>query len=139
MEFFKDPTHLALTASALITGTMLLASLFKRREGEVTPTEATLLINREDALVIDVRETQEFLTGHIAGARNIPLGKLSDRLAELEADKTRPIVLVCASGTRSATAQKTLLAAGFAQVNNLAGGVSAWQNANLPLTKKGQK
>lgn len=139
MEFFKDPYHLALVATALISGALLLASLFKRRVGEVTPTEATLLINREDALVIDVREPPEFFGGHIAGARNIPLAKLAERLGELEQFKSRPIVLICAAGSRSATAYKTLVDAGFSSVNNLAGGVGAWQQANLPLTKKGQK
>ncbi len=139
MEFFKDPTHLAVAATALISGTMLLASLFQRRDGEVSPSEATLLINREDAVVIDVREAPEFFSGHIAGARNIPLPKLAERLAELDEFKARALVVVCASGGRSATAQKTLVAAGFSQVKNLAGGVSAWQQASLPLTKKGQK
>lgn len=130
---------MALAAAALVTGSMLLFSLFKRRDDEVTPTEATLLINREDALVIDVREAPEFFGGHIAGARNIPLPKLAERLAELAEFKERPIVVVCASGGRSATAQKTLVGNGFGRVKNLAGGVSAWHQANLPLTKKGQK
>lgn len=139
MEFFKDPYHLALVATALISGSMLLLSLFKRREGDVSPTEATLLINRQDALVLDVREAPEFFGGHIAGARNIPLAKLAERLGELEQFKARPIVVTCAAGSRSATAYKTLTDAGFSAVKNLAGGVGAWQQANLPLTKKGQK
>lgn len=139
MEFFKDPYHLALVATALISGTMLLASMFKRREGDISPTEATLLINREDALVIDVREPPEFIGGHIAGARNIPLARLAERLSELEQFKTRTIIVTCAAGSRSATAYKTLVDAGFSTVKNLAGGVGAWQQANLPLVKKGKK
>lgn len=139
MEFFKDPFHLAMAASALISGTMLLLSMFQRRPDEVSPSEATLLLNREDALVIDVREPPEYFGGHIAGSRNIPLPKLAERLAELNEFKERVLVVVCASGGRSATAQKTLAAAGFGKAKNLAGGISAWQQANLPLTKKGQK
>ena len=139
MEFFKDPFHLAMAASALISGTMLLISLFQRRGDEVSPNQATLMLNREDALLIDVREPPEFFSGHIAGSRNIPLPKLAERLAELNEFKERSLLVVCASGGRSATAQKTLTAAGFGKVKNLAGGVSAWQQASLPLTKKGQK
>ena len=139
LNFFLDPYHGGLAATALISGGMLLSSLARRATGEVTPTEATLLINREDALVIDVRETNEYANGFIAGSRNIPLAKLGERLGELDGDKNRKVVLACAGGGRSAQAMKTLLQAGFTDVRNLAGGVAAWQQAGLPLTRKGKK
>jgi rhodanese-related sulfurtransferase len=139
LNFLLDPYHGALAATAVISGAMLLASLARRATGEVNPTEATLLINREDALVIDVREPGEYASGFIAGSRNIPLGKLAERLSELEADKSRKVVVACAAGSRSAQAAKTLTQAGFSDVRNLAGGISAWQQAGLPLSRKGKK
>lgn len=138
-NFLLDPYHGALAATAVISGSVLLASLARRATGEVNPTEATLLINREDALVIDVRETNEYASGFIAGSRNIPLARLAERLGELDGDKNRKVVVACAGGSRSAQAVKTLTQAGFTDVRNLAGGISAWQQAGLPLSRKGKK
>ncbi len=102
----------------------------------VSPAEATQLINREDALVLDVRDDGEYQGGHIINSVHIPLTGLSDRLGELEKHKDKPIIVGCRSGQRSARACSTLRKQGFERVYNLAGGVMAWQNANLPLSKK---
>ena len=102
----------------------------------VSPSEATQLINREDALVLDVREDGEYQGGHIINALHIPVASLNERLGELEKHKDKPIIVGCRSGQRSARACATLRKQGFEQVYNLSGGVMAWQNANLPLSKK---
>jgi rhodanese-related sulfurtransferase len=70
----------------------------------LTPAEATLMMNREDALVLDVRETGEWSGGHITGARHITLGQLDKRLSELDKFKEKPIIVVCATGNRSSSA-----------------------------------
>lgn len=101
-----------------------------------SPMEATQLLNREDALLLDVREDNEFKQGHIMGARHVPLRLLSERLKDLEAYRERPVIVSCRSGQRSARAATTLKKHGFNRVYNLAGGVMAWQDANLPLSRK---
>lgn len=123
---------------ALFSGSMLLWSMFGNRiRGikEVDATAALQLINHKGALVLDVREDDEYKAGHVLNSTLIPLGKLNQRIAELEKHKEQPIVVVCRSGNRSGTACVMLAKQGFMQAYNLAGGVMAWQKANLPLQK----
>lgn len=123
---------------ALFSGSMLLWSMFGNRiRGikEVDSTAALQLINHKDAVVLDVREPDEYQAGHVLNARLIPLGKLKERIAELEKHKDQPIVVVCRSGNRSGTACVMLGKQGFTQAYNLAGGMMAWQKASLPVEK----
>ncbi|MEK7810486.1 MAG: rhodanese-like domain-containing protein [Pseudomonadota bacterium] len=123
---------------ALISGCMLFWSFFGNRiRGikEVDTLGAMSLINRSNALVLDVREQGEYDAGHIINSRLIPVGKLKERIGELEKYRERPIVVVCRSGARSASATALLNKHNFAQAHNLSGGVIAWQKANLPLEK----
>ena len=101
----------------------------------ILPTNAVNLINHDDALVLDVRENNEYMGGHIINSIHIPLGTLNNRLNELEKYKNKPVIVGCRSGQRSASACATLKKQGFESVYNLSGGVMGWQNANLPLTK----
>jgi len=131
--------NLLLFAALAVTLVMLFFNLFgSRLKGyqPVNPTEAVNLINRDNALVLDVREVNEYQSGHILNARHIPQSALDKRLDELEKDKDRPIILVCRSGSRSSHAAGVLKKHGFEKVYNLSGGIMAWQNANLPLTRK---
>lgn len=123
---------------ALTSGAMLFWSYFGNRLlgiKEADHIAATQLINRQNALVLDVREQSEYDAGHILGSKLIPLGKLRERVGELEKYRERPIIVVCRSGQRSATACGLLGKQGFTQVHNLSGGVTAWQKASLPLEK----
>lgn len=99
---------------------------------KVTGPEAVQILNRKAAVVVDVREPNEFTSGHIARAINIPLGQVATRSQELKKYKEKPIIVCCASGARSARAAAILRKEGFADVRNLAGGLSAWRSANLP-------
>ena len=131
-------SNLLAISIALFSGTMLLWSLFGNRlRGikEVDSIAALQLINHKNALVLDVRENDEYKSGHVLNAIHIPLGKLKGRIGELLKYQDRPIVVVCRSGNRSATACTILGKQGFAQAHNLAGGVVAWQKAKLPLEK----
>jgi rhodanese-related sulfurtransferase len=124
-------------AIACVSGGMLLWPLIAGGNvANLTPAEATLLMNREDALVLDVRETGEWGAGHITGARHITLGQLDKRLSELEKFKEKPIIVVCATGNRSSSACGQLKKHGFGKVYSLGGGISAWRDASLPLTTK---
>ncbi len=99
------------------------------------PQEATLLMNHENAVVLDVREDNEYAQGHILNSVHIPLSTLTDKMERLEKYRNRPIIASCMSGNRSGRACGVLKKNGFENVHNLKGGIIAWQNASLPLTK----
>lgn len=102
----------------------------------ITPQQATLMINREDAVVIDVRDSKEWAAGHIPNARHIVLDQLEKQLPEIEKLKARPLILNCQMGGRSSTACGILKKHGFEKVFSLAGGIDAWREAGLPVTTK---
>lgn len=104
----------------------------------VPPLQAVSLINHDNALILDVRETNEFESGHIINALHISIGSLGNNLAKLDKYRQQPIVVGCASGNRSSHACRILKKNGFEKVYNLKGGMLAWQSAGLP-TAKGKK
>jgi len=118
---------------ALVAGGLLLwPTITGARNGGVSPSEAVRLMNREKASVIDVSEPGEYAVGHIVGSKNIPIGRL-EVAPELPKNKTLPVVLVCATGKRAAKAAKALEAKGYAKAVVLAGGLTAWKAANMPI------
>lgn len=125
-------------AIAASSGFMLFWSIFGNKIRGIQETDtigALQLINHKNALVLDVREPSEFEAGHVLNAKHIPLGKLNERIGELEKYRDKPIVVICRSGKRSASACALMVKQGFTQAYNLAGGVMAWQKGNLPLEK----
>lgn len=110
-----------------------LRSLFSSgpAPGQVDAAEARRLQQEERAVLLDVREPAEWRAGHAKGARHVPLGKLAVAMKDLPRDV--PVVVVCASGARSAMAARRLGAAGFTRVHNLRGGMAAWRRAGLPM------
>lgn len=119
----------------LISGGALLIPSILRRGKKVSLLQATQLMNQSKCTILDVREASEFDAGHIKSAKNMPLSDLPKRIIELEKQKANPVLTVCASGTRSATAAAMLNRAGFANVVSLDGGMSAWQDQGLPVVK----
>lgn len=120
------------------SGLMLLWSYFGSKiQGikEVNTAAALQLINHKDAIIVDVREQNEFDGGHVLNSKLIPLGTLKGRVGELEKYREHPIVLVCRSGQRSRIASAQLKNRGFTEAYSLIGGVVAWQKAELPLEK----
>jgi len=103
---------------------------------EVSPLEATQLLNHQDAVLLDVREPQEYQDGFLPNSIRIPLGSLSEKAAQLDKHRERPIIIVCRSGNRSAHAGRMLKKMGYETVYNLGGGLHAWRAANLPISKK---
>lgn len=136
MQFVAD--NLIWITVAFVSGGMLLWPLIRGKTGgpAVSPMQATQLINREDAIVVDVRDQQEYAKGHIPNARHIPLAQFDKRIDELEKFKKRPVIVNCQSGNRSYSACAALRKSGFEKVFNLDGGASAWEQAGLPLTTK---
>lgn len=122
---------------ALTSGGLLLLPTLQKGAGggnAVSPTEAVRLINREKALLIDISEPGEFATGHAIGARNVPMGQLQGSKA-LPSNKATPVLLICATGPRSARAAAQLRKAGFEKAFTISGGTAAWRDAQLPLEK----
>ena len=134
----KSPMNMMLFGLALASGAMLIWPLISRayRPGaEVGTFEAVQLINRRDAVVLDLRDTGEYSAGHIANAKHIPQAQVNERIKDLEKYKSRPIIVSDASGARAPAAAAALRKHGFSEAVALRGGVSAWQQAGLPLEK----
>lgn len=103
---------------------------------ELSTHETTLLINKEDAVVLDIRPAAEFKKGHILGSKQIKQEQINKaEFASLEKDKDKPIIVVCAMGMTSKKTASQLLKAGFEKVSVLKGGINAWQAASLPVSK----
>jgi rhodanese-related sulfurtransferase len=133
VDFVRN--NLLLIVVAFVSGAMLLWPLVRRSTGGpwVNTAEATHLINREDALVVDVRDPGEYGAGHILGAKNVPLSRLGD--GELSKKKERPVIVYCDGTDRSSKAIAALKKLGYTRVANLSGGLKAWQQAGLPVEK----
>ena len=118
----------------------VLLVIFIRNETQrggrgVSPQELVNLVNREGAIVLDVRDSKEFDAGHIVDAVNVPHGALESRLGELEKYKAKKVTIVCKMGQHSGVAGALLRKAGFAEVSRLNGGMSEWRNQNMPVVK----
>lgn len=136
MEFITD--NVLLIGLALGSGAMLLWPLLSRGAGgvaNVSPNEAVLLMNRSNAIVLDVRDDAEFAAGHITDAKHIPLAKLAVRIKDLEKFKGKPILVHCQGGVRSSKACDILRKNEFTKLHNLQGGLNAWVAAKLPVVK----
>jgi rhodanese-related sulfurtransferase len=109
---------------ALLVAGLLIAWMILQRRGNVSPAEARRLVAEEGARLLDVRTPVEFASGHLDGARDVPVQELSGRLDEV-GPKDVPVVVYCRSGARSPSAAKLLRASGFARVVNL-GAMTRW-------------
>jgi rhodanese-related sulfurtransferase len=129
--------NIFLIVIAAVSGGMLIWPLLRKGTGGpwVNTLQATQLMNRDDALVVDLRPAAEFAGGHILGARNIPLADLERRAGELDKHKAKPLIVHCGDGNRAGGGAALLRKHGFANVLNLSGGYAAWQQAGLPVEK----
>lgn len=130
-------THWVLfLALVMIVGLLIATTAKDRLLGfrEIKPGEAVAMINHQDAVVLDVRAPEEFSTGHILNAINVPAAALEDN-AELEAYRDRPVIVCCRTGPRAARAGALLRKRGYTSVFKLSGGILAWEGAGLPLSK----
>ena len=126
----------------LVSAFLIVLGLFVRNEVSrggrgVTAQELVNLVNRDGALIVDVRDQKEFSDGHIVDAVNIPHAALPARLSELERHKAKPIVVTCKMGQHASAAGTVLRKAGFENVSRLKGGIMEWRNQNLPVVKGG--
>lgn len=137
LEFIGNNLILAGVWVALAAA--LIFHLSKSGAQAIGPQQAVMLINRNDGVVLDIRDKKDYDAGHIVDSMHIPHTKLSAQLAELEKLKSRPIIVVCKMGQHSGDACKMLQSAGFEQVVRLRGGMAEWRAQNLPLVQKAVK
>ncbi len=136
LEFITN--HPFLIGAFVITlGMIAFVEMQRNLRGgkEVTPSAAVRLQN-DDGVFIDVRDIGEYKQGHLLNARHVPLKELGDRVHELQKYKDRPVIAYCGNGMRAAKACGLLSKNGFGQVYSLAGGLAAWEKANMPVERK---
>lgn len=134
MTFIVENWYLILLA--VVSGGLLLVPALKgAASGSLQPNDAVLKINREKAVIVDVREPEEYVKGHITNAKNIPLSQLDERLPQVAKNKALPVILVCEKGARAVRAQQQAKKLGYEKAEALAGGMKAWREAGLPVTK----
>jgi rhodanese-related sulfurtransferase len=94
-----------------------------------------LSMTQQGALLLDVRQPEEYASIHAPNAQLIPLGELPSRMSEIAAYKDKPIVVICRSGRRSAKAVDLLREAGYSNVSNIAGGIQGWESDGLEVVR----
>lgn len=124
----------------LVSTFVILLMLFVRNEiarggKSVSPQQLVHMMNRDEAVVLDLRERKEFTEGHIIDAINIPQASLDSRINELEPYRERPVIVACKMGQQASAAGNILRKAGFSNVMRLSGGMTEWRGNNLPLVK----
>ena len=136
-EFAVNHPFLVIAFAALLAMIFFNeAKIATQRFASLSPAGAVNLMNQDDVVVLDVREPSETAGGKIAKAIQIPMSSLSKRVGELEKHKGRTILVYCKTGARSASACRELSKHGFDKVYSLNGGMVAWQDAHLPISKK---
>jgi rhodanese-related sulfurtransferase len=127
--------HFALVASFVVLVGLFLYTEALRGGEQVSPQEASNLVNHEEALIIDLRSGDAFRKGHIHGSENVSADKLDGEIARLEKQGDKPLILVCELGNQSGTVGRKLQSRGFKRVYRLRGGIDAWIGNHMPLVK----
>jgi rhodanese-related sulfurtransferase len=136
LDFAGRHPYLALALGALTLAIVVneISTLFRGYRA-LGPAALTALVNRDNALVVDLRPNADFEKGHIPGSKNVLMSQFDPENKQLAAARALPVVLVCKAGQTSGDAARRLHKAGFAHVYVLDGGIGAWQQADLPLAK----
>lgn len=135
-QFLWD--NILLVGLLLVSGGMLIWPLIGSLVSgarQLGTLEATRIMNTGNALVLDVREPSEFASGRIPKSKNVPLAELAKRSDEIARFKEKPVIVACATGSRTTSALKVLKGAGFSDLYALKGGIASWREATLPIEK----
>lgn len=131
MHLFSKYCRLGLTIGIFLLSGYSFAETDAIKTESVSPKEASVMHVEQKAVIVDVREDEEWNEHHIPGAVHIPLAQLNERLSELKQYKDSPVITQCKGGKRSAEAQIALKSAGFSKVYNMDGGIQAWDKEGL--------
>jgi len=135
LEFITN--HLVLCGLFVVILVLLIKNLltdFTQGGSSIEASEATRLMNRENAILLDIRNQAEFSDGHIINATNIPFSEFENRASELEKLRDHPVIICCKTGSTARLAVSNLKKLGFEKIYHLKGGIESWKNADLPLT-----
>jgi len=138
--YFMNPTEFLITywyyvLAFLVTGFLFIREVFDYApKNAMTPFEATALINRKRAGVVDVRDVEAFKAGHLPSAVHIPLDQLGDRYNELKKYKNKKLLVIAERNNQASSAVKLLEKSGFSDVYMLNGGMEKWKTEGLPVT-----
>ncbi|OZB18350.1 MAG: sulfurtransferase [Marinobacter sp. 34-60-7] len=136
-RLFEFVVNHYILVSLFVAFLIAILVLESRRGGaKISAQGAVNLINKDEAVVVDIRDRKEFNEGRITGSVNIPLNSLKSRANELSKFKEKQIIVVDKMGQHSAMAVKQLNGEGYANVVRLNGGIADWKGSNLPLVKK---
>lgn len=136
VTFFTDYTNLVLLVALLVSGGFLLwPMLTGGGRGGLSAAEATQLINRRNAVVVDLRPAAEYTNGHLPSARHLEFSELQAKIGQIAKNKASPVLLVCQNGLQSNKASRIVREAGYTEVHVLQGGLNAWQQAGMPVVK----
>lgn len=134
--FMQQHGTLSLALIVVLTLLILIEFVKQKNSGtRISSAQMTHLINHQNAMVVDVRNTDGYNSGHIINSVSLPLAEMEDKIKKIEKFKSQPIVLVCATGTESQRAAAVLQKKGFT-VYTLAGGLRTWKMDQLPLVKQ---
>ena len=128
--------HWEMVVALVLTLLVLLITERRKAAPSVSPQQATVMVNGEDALLLDIRAPLDFKAGRVIGAKNIPFADLTKRMSELEKHKDKPIVIICKTGQTASSAANMLKKADYTNVYRMSGGMAEWTGQNLPLVRK---
>jgi len=135
LEYTAHHQALSLLAVAAVIAVLIYEWRERaQRAGAVSPQDAVRLMNQGAAL-LDVRESDDYVAGHIRGARSLPLSRLADGLDSLKRYKDKPVIVYCERGANATSAMRHLSEQGFGKVVNLRGGLNAWRAEQLPVAR----
>ena len=135
-EFFANNSFLIIAFAVVLLLTVRAEFMHQSsKTNELSPLQATRLMNNENAVIIDVSETADYKNGHIKGAINVPMKELKSKLSELQKYSDKAVLAVCKSGNQSIRACKVLKQSKFSNVHNVSGGLHNWVESNLPVVK----
>lgn len=128
--------HWDMVLALLATIAMLIFTERRKAAPSVSPQQATVMGNKDDSLMLDIRSAADFKTGRVLGAMSIPFAEMTKRKGELEKYKDKPVIIICKTGQTAASAANMLRKDGFSEVYRMTGGMMEWTNQGLPVTKK---
>ena len=135
-RFFEFIGNHPILVSAFVFFLVALIVTERRKGGQsVTTQELVRMTNHESAVLVDLRDRNEFSRGHITGAINVPYSTFSQRIEELQKHRDKPVILICNIGQHSSAAGSQLIKNGFQDVRRLSGGMTEWTGSNLPVVK----
>lgn len=136
-RLFEFAANHYILVSLFVAFLLAILVLESRRGGQKVSAQAAVsLLNRDEAIVLDIRDRKEYGEGRITGSIHIPLNSLKERAGELKKYQDKQIIVADKMGQHSAMAVKQLNALGYTNVVRLNGGIADWKGSNLPLVKK---